>query len=321
MQFLRTLAIRLCLILLPGTLIAQIDSAARADSAYKQIQITDSAISRKITDSLDMLRIDSLRSDSIAKARLLFAQPAKDTSGYGKYMYHPYLPLFASPVYQIVSYYEGKTKDQLFYVVLILVFLLAFIKIVFPKYFRNLFLLFFQTSLRQKQTREQLLQNGLASLLINLFFVLSAAMFLALLTQYYGWSALVFEELFGYIAALILVVYFGKYLFISFAGWVFNNKEAASGYIFLVAIVNRIMGVMLLPLVVLFAFANATALPIIVTTGIVVICLLFLYRYLISFGSLRNDLKLNVFHFFLYLCAVEITPIVLLYKLLVNYIG
>ncbi|MFX5793321.1 DUF4271 domain-containing protein [Acinetobacter baumannii] len=61
--------------------------------------------------------------------------------------------------------------------------------------------------------------------------------------------------------------------------------------------------------------------PVAVTAGIVIICLLFVYRYLVSFGSLRNDLKLNIFHFFLYLCAVEITPMVLLYKLLVNYIG
>uniref|UniRef100_UPI00195383FD DUF4271 domain-containing protein n=1 Tax=Citrobacter freundii TaxID=546 RepID=UPI00195383FD len=82
--------------------------------------------------------------------------------------------------------YKGIVKDELFYIVLSVVFLLAFIKALFPKYFRNLFLLFFQTSLRQKQTREQLLQNRLASLFINLFFVMSAALFLSLLTQYYG---------------------------------------------------------------------------------------------------------------------------------------
>jgi hypothetical protein len=319
MHFLRTLAIRLCFIFLPGLLTAQIDTASRADSTSPQI--IDTSIARKIADSLEIIRIDSVRKDSIAKAALLLAQPSKDTSGYGKYMVHPYLPLFATPTYQVISYYNSSTKDKLFYTVLILVFLLAFIKVVFPKYFKNLFLLFFQTSLRQKQTREQLLQDGLASLLINLFFVLSSALFLTLLTQYYGWSALIFELLFGYIAALLLLVYFGKYLFISFAGWVFNNKEAASGYIFLVAIVNRIMGVVLLPLVIVFAFAEPIVLPVVVTIGIVVICLLFFYRYLVSFGSLRNDLKLNVFHFFLYLCAVEITPIVLLYKLLVNYIG
>ncbi len=321
MQFLKTLVKLLFLVLMSTSLLAQTDSVANTDSTPKPIQKIDSLTARKIVDSLQLLSADSIREDSIAKVALQLARPTKDTSGYGKYMYHPYLPLFATPTYQIISYYKGIIKDELFYIVLLLAFLLAFIKVLFPKYFRNLFLLFFQTSLRQKQTREQLLQNGLASLLINLFFVMSAALFLSLLTQYYGWSALVFEKLFGYIATLILAIYIGKHLFISFAGWVFNNKEAASGYIFLVAIVNRIMGVLLLPIIILFAFAKPAVTPVVVTAGIVIICLLFVYRYLVSFGALRNDLKLNIFHFFLYFCAVEITPIVLLYKLLVNYIG
>ncbi|MBX9733343.1 MAG: DUF4271 domain-containing protein [Chitinophagaceae bacterium] len=321
MQFFKTLISLLFWVLWGTAVLAQTDSVTRTDSTPQLTQTIDSLSARKIADSLQLLRTDSIRRDSIAKAALSLVQPTKDTSGYRKYMYHPYLPLFATPAYQVISYYNGVLKDELFYVVLFLVFLLAFIKALFPKYFRNLFLLFFQTSLRQKQTREQLLQNGLASLLINLFFVISAALFLSLLTRYYGWSALVFEKLFAYIAALILTTYTGKYFFISFAGWVFNNKDAASAYLFLVATVNRIMGVLLLPLVVLFAFAQPAILPVIVTVGVGIICLLFVYRYLVSFGSLRNDLKLNPFHFFLYLCAVEITPIVLLYKLLVNYIG
>jgi|688.fasta_scaffold110835_3 hypothetical protein len=321
MQFLKTLVKLLFLVLMCTPLLAQTDSIANSDSTPQPIKTIDSLTARKIADSLQLLSADSIRKDAIAKAALLLARPTKDTSGYGKYMYHPYLPLFATPTYQVISYYKGIVKDELFYIVLSVVFLLAFIKALFPKYFRNLFLLFFQTSLRQKQTREQLLQNRLASLFINLFFVMSAALFLSLLTQYYGWSGLVFEKLFGYISALILAIYIGKTLFISFAGWVFNNKEAASGYIFLVGIVNRIMGVLLLPIVILFAFAKPVVIPVAVTAGIVIICLLFVYRYLVSFGSLRNDLKLNIFHFFLYLCAVEITPMVLLYKLLVNYIG
>lgn len=321
MQFLKTLVKLLFLVLMSTSLLAQTDSLANTDSTPNPIQKIDSLTARKIADSLQLLSADSIRKDSIAKVALQLVRPTKDTSGYGKYMYHPYLPMFATPTYQIISYYNGMIKDELFYIVLLLVFLLAFIKVLFPKYFRNLFLLFFQTSLRQKQTREQLLQNGLASLLINLFFVMSAALFLSLLTRYYGWSTLVFEKLFGYIAVLILAIYIGKHLFISFAGWVFNNKEAASGYIFLVAIVNRIMGVLLLPVIILFAFAKPAVIPVAVTAGIVIIGLLFIYRYLVSFGALRNDLKLNIFHFFLYLCAVEITPIVLLYKLLVNYIG
>jgi hypothetical protein len=181
--------------------------------------------------------------------------------------------------------------------------------------------LFFQTSIRQKQTREQLLQDSWAGLLINVLFFLSAGLFVTLLTKYKSWSILPFWNLYGYITALLVIIYVGKFLFIGFAGWVFNNKEAAQGYVFLVSMVNRIMGIVLIPFIVFLAFAHQQLLNIVVTLSIGLVVILFLYRYLVSFGSLRNNLKINPFHFFIYLCTVEVIPMALIYKLLVNYIG
>jgi hypothetical protein len=130
-----------------------------------------------------------------------------------------------------------------------------------------------------------------------------------------------FWNLYGYITALLVIIYVGKFLFIGFAGWVFNNKEAAQGYVFLVSMVNRIMGIVLIPFIVFLAFAHQQLLNIVVTLSIGLVVILFLYRYLVSFGSLRNNLKINPFHFFIYLCTVEVIPMALIYKLLVNYIG
>lgn len=234
---------------------------------------------------------------------------------------HPYLPLNKRAIFMIVDYHQKESKDALFYALLFLVFLLGFIKTAFPKYFQNLFKLFFQTSLRQKQTKEQLAQDSFASLLINLLFLLSTGMFITLVIQYNQWASMSFWLLYAYVTAVLGIIYTGKYLFISFAGWVFNNSSSASSYLFLVAVVNRIMGVVLLPLTVLLAFADPTIGSIVATISFGVVTLLFIYRYLVSFGLLRTDLQLNPFHFFLYLCAVEILPMALIYKLLVENIG
>ncbi|WP_026764272.1 DUF4271 domain-containing protein [Sediminibacterium salmoneum] len=199
--------------------------------------------------------------------------------------------------------------------------MLGFIKNVFPKYFQNLFRLFFQTSLRQKQTKDQLEQDGQASLLINLFFLLSAGLFITLMIQQYRWLDMSYWILYAYSTAVLAIIYLGKYLFVSFAGWVFNNGQSASSYLFLVAVVNRIMGVVLLPLTVLMAFAEAPIAVIALTISFGVVTLLFFYRYIVSFGLLRSELQVNPFHFFLYLCAVEILPMALIYKLLVENLG
>lgn len=265
--------------------------------------------------------VGKAQQDSIAPVTHSLTAQINDTSTYKSITQHPYLPLFANPLIMPIDYRERPAKEVLFYSLLGVLFLLAFIKVAFPKYFKNLFLLFFQTSLRQKQTREQLLQDSFASLLINILFIISGALFITLLVQYKQWSLVEFWLLLAYVAGVLTIIYLGKYLFIRFAGWVFNNTAAASGYLFLVMMVNRILGVLLIPLSVLLAFADNSLSTIIVTIAGGLVVLLFLYRYLVSFGSLKNDLQLNAFHFFLYLCAVEILPMVLIYKLLVNNIG
>lgn len=244
-----------------------------------------------------------------------------DTSTYRKIAQNPFLPLNRPPIFMLLDYKDKQSKDALFYTVIFLVFILGFIKNVFPKYFQNLFRLFFQTSLRQKQTKDQLEQDGQASLLINLFFLLSAGLFITLLIQQYQWVDMPYWKLYAYSTAVLAIIYLGKYLFVSFAGWVFNNGQSAASYLFLVAVVNRIMGVVLLPLTVILAFAEAPIAIIALTISFGVVTLLFFYRYIVSFGLLRSELQVNPFHFFLYLCAVEILPMALIYKLLVENLG
>src|SRR5574343_759702 len=244
-----------------------------------------------------------------------------DTSTYKKIAQNPYLPLNQPPVFMLLDYKDTQSKDALFYTVIFFFFFMGFIKNVFPRYFQNLFRLFFQTSLRQKQTKDQLEQDGQASLMINLFFLLSAGLFITLMIQQYQWLDMPYWILYAYSTAVLAIIYFGKYLFVSFAGWVFNNSQSASSYLFLVAVVNRIMGVVLLPLIVVMAFAEAPIAIIALTISFGVVTLLFFYRYIVSFGILRSELQVNPFHFFLYLCAVEILPMALIYKLLVENLG
>jgi len=156
-------------------------------------KLVDSSVARRVIprrkDSafiqVSIRRRDSLMADSLKKAATPVVRPAfRDTSSYKKYETHPYLPLHTPPVFMLIDYHKQESRDELFYLMAGIVFCLAFVRAGFPKYFRNLFLLFFQTSLRQKQTREQLLQDRLASLFINLLFFISMALYLALLMKY-----------------------------------------------------------------------------------------------------------------------------------------
>ena len=211
-------------------------------------------------------------------------------------------------------------KELLFYVLIILLLFFAFLKNVFPKYFGDLFRLFFRTTLKQRQIREQLMQTTLPSLAFNLFFVITAAMYIDLLLQHFNLLPVKnFWLLFLYCLAGLSIMYLLKFVGLKISGWLFNMKNAAEAYIFIVFIINKMMGIYLLPFLILLSFTEGNLYHVFLILSWIGLAMLFIYRFILTFGAVHNQIKVNLFHFFLYLCAFEIVPLLLIYKLLVYF--
>ncbi|MFL9481490.1 DUF4271 domain-containing protein [Chitinophagaceae bacterium LWZ2-11] len=299
----------------------QVDSVKRSALPV----LTKKQDSTLYRDSLALLnrKADSLRRDSLQGAssqKSVAAAPKIDTSTYAAIMPIAQLPFFGKPVFKINNEHKGENKDQLFYVLVGVTAFLGFIKVVFPRYFRNLFIIFFQTSFRQKQTRDQLVQDTWASLFMNLMFVISVSIYAVLILLQKGKVHMGFWEILLYCSVILILVYTGKFLFLRFWGWVFNVKEAADTYIFVVFLTNKIMGVLLIPFLLVLAFSGGQFAEIAGTVSIFVLGGMLIYRYLVSLGTIRNTLKVSGLHFFLYLCAIEVLPLLIMYKAVFNYI-
>ena len=224
-------------------------------------------------------------------------------------------------VYKIEQRFALPDKDLLFYLILMLIFLFGFVNNVFPQYFSKLFKQFSQSSLRMIQYREQLLQNSLGSLIINICFILSFSLMSTLLIFNRHLLTLSFWEGFFYISLFFTFLYIGKYISLQIAGYVFNSKELVNTYIFVVFMINKVLGVLLVPFILVLAFAKPIFHPYAIGGAALITVLLILYRYLFSLTSVRNKLHISSFHFFLYLCAFEILPLTILYKFIVQYFG
>ena len=74
-------------------------------------------------------------------------------------------------------------------------------------------------------------------------------------------------------------------------------------------------GLAFLPLLLLTTYSGVD-MTVITTLIVVMIAILLLYRYIISLSLVGKKLKLNPLHFFLYLCAAEILPLLITYKVL-----
>lgn len=211
-------------------------------------------------------------------------------------------------------------KEVLFYSLILLLLFFALLRNLFPKYFGDLFRLFFRTTLKQRQIKEQMMQTTLPSLIFNLFFVITAALYTDLLLQHFNLSPeKSFWLLFFYCLAGLLSIYLLKYLGLKISGWLFNMEDAANSYIFIVFIVNKMAGIYLLPFIVLLSFMEGDLYQIFLILSWVGIGMLFIYRFILTFSAVHNQIKVNLFHFFLYLCAFEIAPLLLIYKLLLYF--
>jgi len=212
---------------------------------------------------------------------------------------------------------EFHGKELLFYILIGLLLFFAFIRMSFPKYLLDLFRVAFRTTLKQRQISEQLIQAPLPSLLLNSFFLFTVGLYIAFVLQHYHLAANYnFWLLYFYCFVALAVIYLIKFLSLKFFGWLFNITATADGYIFIVFMINKIIGIYVLPFLVLLAFTDETMYQVAFTFSYVGVFALLAYRFILSYSLVQNQIRLNPFHFFLYLCAFEIVPLLLIYKAL-----
>lgn len=233
----------------------------------------------------------------------------------------PFYKPLAAPLKLGTSERNPTGKDALFYLLAGLLLFFALVKLIFDKYVSNMLGLVFRGSLRQKQIREQLLQSPLPSLFLNIFFVLVTGLYAFFLVERLdAGNATGFWWLLLYCVLGIAGIYLVKFVVLKATGWIFNMREAADTYIFIVFLVNKLMAIFLLPLLIMIAFSKGSWAAPLFTLSYVLVGAFFVYRYIASFAPVRREVKVSQFHFFVYICAFEIIPLLLIYKVLLSFL-
>jgi uncharacterized protein DUF4271 len=236
-------------------------------------------------------------------------------------MDHPYFSFFGKADKLTVEEKAVVNRDLMFYALIGILIYFALIRVFFWKYLSNLTYLFFRVTMRQQQIREQLLQTPLPSMLLNVLFIISGGLYLAFLSEYYRFGSVgSIWLLWLYCSIFLSVVYISKFFLLKFAGWIFGVSAASDTYIFIVFLVNKMVGIFLLPVLVILAFPHPDFQSLAITLSFIMLVVLFFYRFFISYRPVRSEIKINRFHFFIYLCAFEVAPLLLIYKVLLNLV-
>lgn len=265
---------------------------------------------------------DSLKTpaDTLPDSSVSLSQPvsAVDSALLAK---NPYINSRSKGVSLAEQPHSTPGKEFLFYILCLVLLILGLFRTFFTGYFKNLFRVYFNTSLRQTQLSDQLQQATLPSLILNIFFAITAGIYIWLLFSFYHPPRLFSgKALLPFCILLIAVLYFLKFCILKFMGWISDVQESTNGYIFAIFLVNKITGIFLVPVIILLAFVNRQWVPIIINISFMIIGLLFLSRYVKSYGAIERKIPLNPFHFIIYIVGAEIIPLFILYKVAIDYL-
>ncbi|GAA4452775.1 DUF4271 domain-containing protein [Rurimicrobium arvi] len=218
-------------------------------------------------------------------------------------------------------YTDDNTLD--FYLLLCLAAILGGVKTIYPKYFNDLWRAFLNPTLGNRQLKDIIQAASYPNLLMNIFAsVVLGAYLYYFISIFVDWrfSGLTNGTIVLLLISGALITYLGKYLFVEFVGWVFHMKNTTDLYNFNIFLVNKILGIFLLPFVVCFAFMDARWDNPICIVSVILAAAFLANRYLRSWNIFAQFFMNSRFHFFMYLCAFEILPMAVLLKLVTRIV-
>lgn len=262
----------------------------------------------------------SLVKDTAILTQQLPLTPVRDISFTRILAKNKFINLKGDPLFVVEQPRYASGKEFLFYSLCLVLLVLGIFKTVFRGYFTNLFRVYFNTSLRQTQLSDQLEQAKLPSFILNIFFAITAGIYIWLLFHYYHPPRLVSSKILLPVCIVsVAALYFVKFCLLKFMGWVSELQQTTNKYIFAIFLVNKITGIILVPIIILLSFSEPSWRSVLTNGSFIIIGLFFLSKYFKSYGALDKKVRINPFHFIIYIFAAEIIPLLLIYKVAVDY--
>ncbi len=321
----KTLLTFICCLLVAGTLIVRAQEVAAPvlkdtvvtkarptrfvkDSAYlaRQKFVTDSII-RHTWILPDSLLSSSMIIDSIMQAKL-YSRPA------------------GAPWFTI---YEKAKKDSLYkkgkplvrgenWVLAFIAFLLlvfAILKRYFSRQLSTIIEAFFSNRVLNNLNKEDNLFTSWPFLLLFLQFGFVIGMFFYQVTQYYQLSyGTGGFQFYLTISILIIILYTLKIVLLKLLGHLFNIQKPVQEYIIILYLSYFNTSLLFIPLVIAFALTSLSYGLNYIILSLILVGLIFTFQFFRAGVNLLSHYRFSKVYLFLYFCALEICPILILIK-------
>ncbi len=211
---------------------------------------------------------------------------------------------------------QHTSTDWLTIILTIGFILIASLRTAWGKYLGNLFksVVNYSTSVRMFNEKNSAVLYAASRL--DILFFLVFPIFIFQLFLYFN-IKIPIQNFYLYLLSLSILALFIIYkkLLYKSLGYIFKNIPETSEFLFNLDNFNRVLGLVLLPVVTITVFYPTSNPQIPVIFGILLVVFLYLKLLYRGFKVLIAK-QFSIFYLFLYFCTLEILPLVLLYKIM-----
>lgn len=209
--------------------------------------------------------------------------------------------------------------DWLVGVLLVIFLLFATVRLIFNKYLGQLMHATINNSTFNRMFRERYFNLLHASFRLDLIFNLTLALFGYQFLSLHKINLGHTKSYYIYLTCLATIIgyFFAKRFIYYLVGILTESKSEVLEYLFNITVFNRVLGLFLLPITAVIAFIPLTQFEPLIYVGLGIVIIFYLLS-LIRGIKIFMKKQFSILYLILYLCTLEILPLLLIYNLLLN---
>lgn len=181
----------------------------------------------------------------------------------------------------------------------------------------SVILAFYDNRAFSKINKEDSVLTSWAFICLFLLFGFTVGLYIYQITDYYDRTYSVSGiQLFIILSLIVIALFILKVLILRVLGFIFDIGRLVNEYVSVLYLTYFNIAFVFLPIVICFSLLPASLLPWLLRLSLVLMALIFLVLYLRSTINIISNFRFHKIYLFIYLCALEICPILIMIKAL-----
>ncbi|WP_133578097.1 DUF4271 domain-containing protein [Pedobacter metabolipauper] len=196
-----------------------------------------------------------------------------------------------------------------------LLVLFAILKVSFGKQLQTIVYSFFSNRVLNNLNKEDNLFTSWPFLLLFIQFGFTVGMFFYLVSQFYHitFAGSGFKFYLS-ISGLIVTLYIFKIIILRLLGYLFNVQKPVNEYVTILYLSYFNLSLVFIPLVIAFALSPLKYGPYYIAISFILLGIIFVFQFIRAGVNILSNYRFSKVYLFLYFCALEICPILILIK-------